>query len=100
MDLTAGYQQFPLDPSIAFMTAFITFMGVFEWLRVPMGVKPTANHFHNIMQTIVLMGLVFVICEVYLDDILEYGNDAEDYLQNTCLVCLRLCYGLFTKHNP
>ena len=64
------------------MTAFITFMGVFEWLRVPMGVKPAANHFHNIMQTIVLIGLVFVICEVYLDDILVYGNSEENYLQN------------------
>jgi hypothetical protein len=50
MDLTVGYHQFPLNPSIPFMTAFITFMGVFEWLRIPMGVKPAANHFHNIMQ--------------------------------------------------
>jgi putative transposase len=90
MDLTSGYHQFPLDPSIAFMTAFITFMGVFEWLRVPMGVKPAANHFHNIMQTIVLMGLVFVICEVFLDGILVYGNDAEDYLLNMSSVFERL----------
>jgi cleavage and polyadenylation specificity factor subunit 1 len=34
------------------------------------------------MQTIVLIGLVFVICEVYLDDILVYGNNEENYLQN------------------
>jgi hypothetical protein len=37
MDLTSGYHQFLFDPSVAFMTAFITFIGVFEWLRVPMG---------------------------------------------------------------
>jgi hypothetical protein len=57
-------------------------MGVFEWLRVPMGVKPAANFFHNTMASIVLLGLVFVICEVYLDDILVYGKDAEEYLTN------------------
>ena len=32
MDLTSGYHQFPLDTSISVLTAFITFMGVFEWL--------------------------------------------------------------------
>ena len=72
------------------MTAFITFMGIFEWLRVPMGVKPAANYFHNIMQSIVLTGLVFVICEVYLDDILVYGNTAEDYLTNMTSVFKQL----------
>ena len=90
MDLTSGYHQFPLDTSISYMTAFITFMGIFEWLRVPMGVKPAANYFHNIMQSIVLTGLVFVICEVYLDDILVYGSTAEDYLTNMTSVFKQL----------
>ena len=82
MDLTSGYHQFPLDISICVLTAFITFMGVFEWLRVPMGVKPAANYFHDTMTNLVLLGLVLVICEVYLDDILVYGKDAEEYIRN------------------
>jgi hypothetical protein len=57
-------------------------MGVFEWFRVPMGVKPAANYFHNTMTSIVLLGLVFVICEVYLDDILVYGKT----LRNTYII--------------
>jgi hypothetical protein len=93
MDLTSGYHQFPLDTSISVLTAFITFMGVFEWLRVPMGVKPAANYFHNTMTSIVLIGLVFLICEVYLDDILVYGKDAEEYLSN-----LRSIFERFRKY--
>jgi hypothetical protein len=48
------------------------------------------------MQTIVLMGLMFVICEVYIDDILVYGNDAEDYLQNMRSVFERLRFHRIT----
>ena len=33
MDLTSGYHQMPMSASSIKYTAFITFMGVFEWLR-------------------------------------------------------------------
>ena len=32
LDLTNGYYQAPLSPQSVIYTAFITFMGVFEWL--------------------------------------------------------------------
>jgi hypothetical protein len=32
MDLTSGYHQSPLSESSRIFTAFITFMGIFEWL--------------------------------------------------------------------
>ena len=56
-----------------------------------MGVKPAANYFHNTMTSIVL--LVFVICEVCLDDILVYGEDAGEYLKN-----LRTVFERFRKY--
>ena len=40
VDLTSGYYQFPTEVSSAWMTAFITFLGVFQWNRVPMGSNP------------------------------------------------------------
>ena len=33
------------------------------------------------MANIVLISLVFIICEVYLDDILVYGETQTDYLK-------------------
>ena len=83
MDLMSGYHQFPLDPAMYVMTVFVTFMGVFEWLQVPMGVKPAANYFfHTTIMNIVLVELVFFICEVFLDDMLVYGSNAEEYVMN------------------
>ena len=34
MDMTSGYHQAPLSKSAQVFTAFITFMEVFQWLRV------------------------------------------------------------------
>jgi hypothetical protein len=89
MDMTSGYHQFPMDPSSAWMTAFITFMGVFQWNRVPMEVKPAANYFQRTMTQEVLPGLVYSCCEVYIDDVLVYGRDEDEYIGNLRLVFQR-----------
>ena len=39
MDLTSGFFQAPLHPDSAKYTTFTTFMGNFQWKRVPMGAK-------------------------------------------------------------
>ncbi len=46
--------------------AFKTFMDIFEWLRVPMRVE----YFQAQMDMTVLVILVYIIGEVYVDDIL------------------------------
>jgi hypothetical protein len=73
-----------MDPASAWMTAFITFMGVFQWNCVPMGVKPAANYFQRTMTQEVLLGLVYSCCEVYIDDV--YGRDEDEYIANLRLV--------------
>jgi hypothetical protein len=60
MDLTKGYYQAPLSASSRILTAFITFMGVFEWLRVPMGIKGAPSYFQRVLSTVVLVGLLYV----------------------------------------
>ena len=52
MDLTSGYHQAPLDESSQILTAFITFMGIFKYLRVPMGIKGASAYFQVIMATV------------------------------------------------
>ena len=59
VDLTSGYHQFPIDVSSAWMTSFITFMGIYQWNRVPMGIKPAANYFQMTMAQHVLEGLIY-----------------------------------------
>jgi hypothetical protein len=46
-----------------------------------MGPKGSASYFQQIMATVVLIGLVYVCCEVYLDDILIYASNEDDFLK-------------------
>jgi hypothetical protein len=55
MNLNSNYHQFPLDTSISVLTAFITFIGVFECLRVPIRGKPAVNYFNDTITNIVLI---------------------------------------------
>jgi transposase InsO family protein len=94
MDLTSGYHQAPINISSRAYTAFITFMGIFEWLRVPMGLKGAASYFQKVLSTVVLLGLVYYVCELYIDDIIVHGQDPV-----TFLVRLRQVFQRLRKHN-
>ena len=74
MDLTKGYHQAPLSIESRKFTAFTTYMGVYEWLRVPMGIKGAPSYFQQVIATVVLIGLLYVICELYIDDIIVHAK--------------------------
>ena len=93
MDLTKGYYQAPLSAASRIFTAFITFMGVFKWLRVPMGVKGAPSYFQKVLATVVLVGLLYVICELYIDDIIVHGKTEEEFLTR-----LQMIFERFRKH--
>ena len=90
MDMTSGYHQAPIAAASQVFTAFICFMGIFCWLRVPMGLKNAASYFQRVMATVVLVGLLYQACELYIDDILVFGKDEEDFLANLKKVFERL----------
>ena len=68
MDLTQGYHQAPLTFATRAYTAFITFSGVYQFTRLPFGPKRAPSYFQEIMATVVLAGLIYMICEMYIDD--------------------------------
>jgi len=78
LDLTSGYYQAPLAATSQPLTAFITHMGLYEWTRVPMGAKGAPPYFQYHMVNSVFAGLVHNICEIYLDDIIVWGDSIED----------------------
>ena len=63
-------------------TAFICFRGVYECTRVPMGLLPSANFFQKSMSYYVFREPLYQICEVYIDDLLVYGHDDDDFGNN------------------
>jgi transposase InsO family protein len=99
IDLKSGYHQMPLAMNSRVFTAFITFMGVFEFLRVPFGLKGAPSFFQRLMETTVLAGLLWTICEVYIDDIIVFGNTETEFLHNMNSILLR-CEKHNIKVNP
>jgi len=79
-DMTSGYHQFPLHPDDSKYTSFITYMGIYEWNRIVMGLSGAGSNFQERMATEVLASLIYVTCEVYLDDILVYGTTEHELL--------------------
>lgn len=69
-------------------------MGVFEWLRVPFGLKGAPGFFQQQLAAIVLAGIVHIFCELYLDDCIVYASTEADYL-----VRLRDVFTRFRNYN-
>jgi hypothetical protein len=90
MDLTSGYHQAPLSEASKKFTAFVTPFGLFEWNRVPMGLKAAGSYFQRTMCHTVLAGLILNICECYLDDVITFGDSEDDFLANLEAVFTRL----------
>eukprot|EP01040_Poterioochromonas_malhamensis_P021851 gene21851-26450_t len=89
LDLTSGYHQILLDIASSKLAAFITDFGVFEPIRLWMGIKSAPSYFQQKM-TEVLQGLIYSICEIYIDDIIIFGRTEEEFLDNLHKVLKRL----------
>ena len=70
MDLKQDYHQAPLTLATRAYTAIVTFPGVYQ----PFGPKRAPSYFHETMATAVFIGLIYVICEMYLDDCAVFGD--------------------------
>ena len=78
MDLTQGYH--PLTFATRAYTAFITFSGVYQFTRLPFGPKRAPSYFQEIMATVVLAGLIYMICEMYIDDCTVFGDTNIEFV--------------------
>ena len=97
MDLASGYWQVSLSPDARCKTAFATHSGLFPFKVMPFGLYNAPATFERLMD-LVLQGLRWSRCLVYLDDIISFGTTFDDALDNLTLIfeCLR-SYGLQLK---
>ena len=59
-----------------------------------MGLKRAPSYFQNVMQSEVLHGIQYDICEIYIDDIIIFADSEEELAENLRKVLERL-----SKHN-
>lgn len=79
LDLRSGYWQVEMDQESRPLTAFVTHKGLFECAVMPFGLTNAPATFQRLMD-IVLAGLKWKCCLVYLDDIIVYSSSFEQHL--------------------
>jgi hypothetical protein len=89
LDLASGFWQIKVAADDREKTAFSTRQGHFEFNVMPFGLRNAPATFQRLMD-FVLAGLLFVICLVYLDDIIIFSRTIEEHLQHLSAVFDRL----------
>ena len=89
LDLISGYWQVEVDPKDQPKTAFSTPDGLFEFNVMPFGLCNAPATFQRLMD-MVLAGLQWTMCLVYLDDVIVMGRTFEEHLTNLANVLTRL----------
>lgn len=93
LDLCSGFFQMKIHPDHTYKTAFATEHGLYEWQRVPFGLKNSPNSFQRLM-SIVLSGLKPFQIAVYLDDIIIASHSKETHFEK-----LKLVFDRLKQHN-
>jgi transposase InsO family protein len=99
LDLQQGYWQIHMDPTDAAKTAFHGPRGLYQFKRMPFGLKNAPASFQRAMD-LVLAGLVGVHCWVYIDDIIVASPSLEQHLRDLEVVLSRLQSAGFTVKLP
>ena len=89
LDLRQGYWQVENDPETADKTTFITRRGAFKFKVLPFGLSNAPAVFQRLMN-MVMQGLTWEACLVFLDDIIVISSTFEQHLERLSAVFGRL----------
>lgn len=93
IDLAKGYHQIKMHPKDIHKTAFVTPKGLYEYIRMPFGLKNAPATFQRLMNE-VLREYISKICVVYMDDILIFSTSLQEHIVN-----IRKIFNKLSEHN-
>ncbi len=89
LDMSKAYHQGYISEESRHVTAFSTPWALFEWVRIPFGLRNAPPGFQRYINQC-LGDLKVNVCESYLDDILGYSQTFEEHLEIMSRILQRL----------
>jgi len=89
LDLRSGYHNIPIKESDKDKTSFITRPGCFHYKVMPFELTCAPSAFQRLMD-LVLSGLSYETCLVYLDDIIVFSRDFDSHVERLKEIFKRL----------
>jgi len=81
LDCNSGYWQIPVAPEDKDKTAFVTHTGSWQFIRMPFGLTNAPATFQRALD-ILLAGVKWQFCLVYLDDVIIFSETEEKHISH------------------
>lgn len=81
LDALSGFTQLEVDPADVEKTTFRTHLGLYQFKRMPFGLRNGPSIFQRVMQEI-LAPYLWLFCLVYIDDIIVYSRSYKEHISH------------------
>ena len=81
LDCNSGYWQIPVRPADRDKTTFTSHYGIYRFLRLPFGLRNAPATFQRAID-VILSGIKWNTCLVYLDDVIIFSPDRVSHLRH------------------
>ena len=79
LDLASGYWQIPVNPAHIHKAAFATHLGLWEFLKMPFGLKTAGQTFQHVLNT-VFSDYLYQWLIIYVDDCISWSSSYAEAL--------------------
>jgi hypothetical protein len=90
MDVLKGFHQNKIHPESRHLMRIILHLGIYEYQRMPFGIKNAPSHFQRMMDEEFKRELREGWLIIYIDDIIIFSEDWQDHMNKLAIVLKRI----------